>query len=64
MNLQVVEKGMDLVDLAQYRGQVRAVMYLRVPYSVENFLTSSENVRFSRWTLLCAVICLVGWLIN
>jgi hypothetical protein len=48
--------GMDWIKLAQDRGRWReilnAVMNLRAPYNVGNFLTSSEPFSFSRWTLL------------
>ena len=56
MDFQEVGCGsIDWIELAQYRERwqalVNAVMNLRVPRNVGNFLTSSEPVSFSR-TLL------------
>jgi len=42
----------DCIHLAQDWGQWRALMNLRVPYKVQNFLTSWVNIHFSRRTLL------------
>ena len=50
---------MDWIDLAQGRGRWRAlvdaVMNLRLPYSVDNFLTSCVPVSLSRRTVLHGV---------
>ena len=51
---------MDRIDLAQdrdgWRALVNAVMYLQVALkNAGNFLTSSEPVTFSKWTLLHGV---------
>jgi hypothetical protein len=59
---------MDWIDIAQdrdrWRALVSAVMNLRFPQNVGNFLTSCEPVSFSRRTLLRGVsylyICVVG----
>jgi hypothetical protein len=44
--------GMDLIDLAQVRGQwkalVNTVMNLRVPYNAGKFLSSCTSGSFSR----------------
>jgi hypothetical protein len=51
---------MDWIELARVRDRWRtlenAVMKLRVPTNVENFLTTRETVSFSRRTLLHGVI--------
>jgi hypothetical protein len=51
---------LDLIDVAQdsdrWRALVRALMDLRAPYNAGNFLISWKPVRFSRRTLLHAVI--------
>jgi hypothetical protein len=57
IDLQEVGCGsMDWINLAQDRNRwlepVNAIMNLRVPYNVGNFLTSREPVRFSRKSLL------------
>jgi hypothetical protein len=57
MDLQEVGyKGMDCTDVARHRIRwrkiVNAVMNIRVPLNVGNFLTSREPVSFSRRTLL------------
>jgi hypothetical protein len=47
--------GMDWIELAQNRGQVNAVMNLRLPYNAWNFLTSWKPVSLSRRTVLHGV---------
>jgi hypothetical protein len=51
--------GMDWIDVApttdRWQALVNAVMNLRVPYNVGNFLTSCELVSFSRRTVLHGV---------
>ena len=54
-----LDGGMDWIDLAKdcdrWWAIVNAVMNLRVPQNVGNFLTSCEPVSFSRRTLLRAL---------
>jgi hypothetical protein len=54
-------EGVDWIQLAQNRGQWRAVvntvMKLQVPCKVGNFLTSCVTISFSRKTLLHGVLC-------
>ena len=56
MDLQEVGWGMDRIDLVhdgeRWQELVNAVMSLRVPQNVGNFLTSWEPVSFSRRTVL------------
>jgi hypothetical protein len=51
--------GMDWIELAQDRDRwwalLNAAMNLRIPYNVENFLTSCKLVRFSGKTVLHGV---------
>ena len=61
MDLQEVGcEGVDWIELAQDRDMrrtlVNAVMNIRFPQNVGNFLTSRKSVSFSRSTLLHGVI--------
>jgi hypothetical protein len=51
--------GMDWIDLDRGRDRWQAIVNgavnLQVPYNAGNFLTSREQVRFSRMTLLHGV---------
>jgi hypothetical protein len=64
IDLQVMGcECMDLVDVAQdrnrWRALVNALMNLRVPQNLGNFLTSCKLTSFSRTTLLHGVFMLV-----
>jgi len=52
-------RGTDWIDLAQDRNSlwalVNAAMKLQFPYNAGNFLTSWEQVSFSRRTSFCGV---------